>query len=420
MRRSLAAVACAALLLGFGCGSERRLRIVVAPDPQTPQIARKLVDVLADAGIELEQVAGEGSVANLTSLRRDDADLAIVENNAPYQRGIRSVLPLYEGVLHVLHEADTSPADALELFRGKRVFAGEPGGMGRWFLSLIGSELDVPEGDYQLVASLDDSPEVLFLFRPISPSVTSQIEGRFRFFSIGEPSQLGHGAIVEGLALEHPQLEPFVIPAQTYGWANPDAVLTASVTTLLVGREELPAPLVYDLVEAIVDHKQELATVHASLFGGISSDFDPDNLNFPLHPGGRDYLARDEPSLVERYAEVAGVSFSVTLAVLSAVFGGIRWRERIKKNRIDAYYARVLKLRAAALQDASEQTFADAIAEVRRIEQEAFQALIDERVAADESFRIFITLANDTREWLERRRQPRSRVESLASARPGG
>jgi TRAP-type uncharacterized transport system substrate-binding protein len=404
-----------ALLPGLGCAPERRLRIGVAPDPLTQQIASKLVEVFLDADIEVEIVPGEGSVANLESLQRGDADLTIVENNAPYRRDVRTVVPLYQGVLHVLHERGESPSDAFELFRGRTVFAGEPGSMGRWFLRLITSELGVSQDAYSLVASLDDSPQVVFLFRPISPQVTRSIENRYEFFSIGDPSELGRGAIVEGLALEHPQMEPFVIPARTYGRANPEAVLTASVATLLVGREELPAPLVYDLIQAVVDHKQELATVHPSLFTGIRDAFDADGLNFPLHAGGRDYLARDEPGLLERYAELAGVSFSVTIAVLSGLIAVTRWRERVKKNRIDGYYAKVLKVRAASLEYASDGAFAEAIEQVRTIEQEAFRELIDERVAADESFRIFIGLANDTIAELERRQGSKPRAKSLKS-----
>ncbi len=378
--------------------------MLAASDPLTPEIGRKLAEILPGAaGLRLELVPGEGSVANLERLQRGEADLAIVENNATYRRGVRTVLPLYRGVLHILYERGRSPANAGELLQGRRVFAGPPGSMERWLLSLVAGKLGIPAEAYTLVASEADEPQVIFLFRPVSPAVTARIEDRYQLWSIGEPSQLGRGAPVEGLALEYPQLEPFVIPARSYGRANPGAVLTASVSTLLVAREGLAAPLVYDLAQAVVDHKQELATVHPSLFRGISDHFETDALNFPLHPGSRDYLERNVPGVFERYAELAGVSFSVTLAVLSGAVALSHWRERVKKNRIDAFYARVLRVRAASLGFDSAGGFEEAQEQIRAIEREAFRELMAERVAADESFRIFIGLARDTSEDLERR-----------------
>jgi hypothetical protein len=37
----------------------------------------------------------------------------------------------------------------------------------------------------------------------------------------------------------------------------------------------------------------------------------------------------------------------------------------------------------------------DAISRLRALQTEAFEMLVDEKLAADESFRIFITLSND-------------------------
>lgn len=416
MRRTLAAALCLALSAA-ACSSERRLRLLPDADPITPEIGRKLAEILPDAAdLDLEVLPGEGSVAALERLERGEVDVAIVENNAPYRRGVRSVLPLYLGVLHILHEKEVSPTNAAELLRGRTVFAGPPGSMERWFLGLVAGELGIPPGSYTLVESDADAPEVVFLFRPITPSITERIEDRYRFFSIGEPEQLGRGAVVEALALEYPQLQPFVIPARAYGGANPEAVLTVGVPTLLVAREDLSEHVIYDLIEAVVDHKQELAAVHPSLFHGIRDAFPVNDLNFPLHAGSRAYLERDEPTVFERYAELAGVSFSVSLALFSGVIAVSRWRDRVRKNRIDSYYARVLRVRAASLSFESDANFGEAIRQIGEIERDAFRELMAERVAADESFRIFISLARDTSEELQRRREHPAELARAGSA----
>ncbi len=413
----------ASLLLGLaGCGSGDELHLLVPPDPQARAIGEHLAAVLGqEGGFEIRVSVGQGSVANLERVAEGSADLTLVENNAEHRPGVRSLLPLYRGVLHVLHEPDASPGNAIELLSGKRIFAGAPGGMGEWFLSTVTRELGIPSEDYELLApERVEEAQVLFVFAPISPAVSARIEGRFAFFSIGAPESLGRGSIVEGISLDIPQMEPFLIPARTYGAVNPEPVLTASVDTLLVLREGISEHLAFDLAEAIVDLKPQIARAHPSLFLGIREDFDLARLNFPLHEGARSFLRRDEPGFFERYAELVGVSFSISLAVVSAVFGLVRWRERRRKDRIDRYYAEVLRIRVARSSYGSAPDFDRAIARIEALEAQAFEELMAERLAADDSFRIFTTFCTDTVQELRRRRGLLASEGTLASAASGG
>lgn len=386
------------------CGPEAPLRLIVAPDEMSLRIANRLAEVLADDGIEIEVIEGAGTVVNLGRLARGEADLAIVENNAPHHAGVSTVLPLFREVLHILHEKGLRPEDGTQLLRGKRVFAGTEGGMGRFFLGLLAETLNLGAETFDLVDDPNDEVDVIFLFRPISPSVTARIEDDYDFFSIGEVSDLGRGAAVEGISLVYPQMEPFVIPARTYGHANPGAILTASVNTLLVVREDIEGHRIHDLAEALIDNKQQLAVVHPSLFHGITENVNVDSLNFPLHDGAQDYLDRDEPGFFERYAELAGVSFTVTVALLSGLVGVGRLRQRVKKNRIDGYYASLLRIRAETLKQTGLVDWGAAIDRIREVESAAFDELIDERLLADDSFRIFLTLSSETLHDFERRK----------------
>jgi len=403
--RAWRAVLCAGLVMaGAACAPDPPLRLIVTPDDLMPRIAQRLAEVLADDGIEIEVVEGKGTIANLERLAEGRADLAIAENNAPHLPGVTTVLPLYREVLHILHEKGLQPKDATELLRGKRIFAGAEGGMGRFFLTLIADQLNLEPSEYELVDDPNDEVEVIFLFRPISPSVTARIEDDYDFFSLGEVAELGKGATVEGLSFIYPQMEPFVIPSRSYGHANPEAVLTTSVTTLLVAREDLATPRIHDLAEALIDNKQQLALVHPSLFHGITERFNVDSINFPLHDGAQDYLDRDEPGFFERYAELAGFSFTVSLALLSGLVGIARLRQRVKKNRIDGYYARVLRIRAETLKQTEPIDWEAMSERIREVESEAFDELIDERLLADDAFRIFLTLSRETLHDFERRR----------------
>ena len=66
-----------------------------------------------------------------------------------------------------------------------------------------------------------------------------------------------------------------------------------------------------------------------------------------------------------------------------------------RKNRIDRFYADTIALRNAARDSTGLNERKGVIAEVRQLQNEAFDLLVDEKLSADESFRIFITLSND-------------------------
>ncbi len=65
-----------------------------------------------------------------------------------------------------------------------------------------------------------------------------------------------------------------------------------------------------------------------------------------------------------------------------------------RKDRIDEFYARIIAIRDSIPQ----QDTVDVAAirrQVRGLQDEALQMLIEEKLAADESFRIFMSLSND-------------------------
>ena len=134
----------------------------------------------------------------------------------------------------------------------------------------------------------------------------------------------------------------------------------------------------------------------------MSGDFDPSGSTFVLHAGAQAYVERDEPSVYERYSGIAEVAVTVLIAVISAVFGGMRIYRVRRKNRIDTYYSAVIDIRNAAAESKSDEERESMIGEVRRLQDSAFSELVNEKLAADESFRIFIRLANDTVAELER------------------
>jgi TRAP-type uncharacterized transport system substrate-binding protein len=400
MRRLLALVTLASL---GACGGKDQLELTIPDLPLPTELGAALVELSAASDeVSIGLLSGGGADSNLEQLTSGQADLAIVENTAAYRPGVRTVLPLYTGVLHVMHRRGDAPKDLASLIVGKRVFAGPEGSVERWALRLYGDLVGISDDQYTLLG--DDGaggdPDVIFRFGPILKDSGPEVFDEYEFFVLDRPEDIGRGAVVDGLILRQPQLRPFIIPARTYPFINDEPVVTVGVDTLLVAREALADETVYELAQLVMDGKPTLARVNPAFFTGIRDDFDHNDLTFPVHEGARQYVQRDAPSFLERYAELGGVFLSILFAGGSGILAFTRWRSQRRKDQIDTFYAAVLKLRAKAREmDVNER--AVAIAEIHELEAQAFKQLMDEDLAADESFRIFVTLVNDTLSELE-------------------
>ncbi len=91
---------------------------------------------------------------------------------------------------------------------------------------------------------------------------------------------------------------------------------------------------------------------------------------------------------------------TIIVAFGSALFAGVRIYKMRRKNRIDTFYAKTIALSRSVDDSADAAELQKIIAEVRGLQTTAFDLLVDEKLAADESFRIFITLSNDVLQQL--------------------
>jgi hypothetical protein len=106
-------------------------------------------------------------------------------------------------------------------------------------------------------------------------------------------------------------------------------------------------------------------------------------------------MQRSAPTIYERYSGVAEVAVTLLVAIFSATLAGVRIFRMRRKNRIDQFYAATIALRNSARDSTVPNKRKQLAAEVRQLQDEAFDLLVHEKLAADESFRIFITLSND-------------------------
>jgi TRAP-type uncharacterized transport system substrate-binding protein len=372
------------------------LRLVTPGLPVDQLIAEELLRAFdGNEHIRLTLVPhGSDSMSSLDMLEKGDGELALVSNNEGYRKGIETVIPLYPTVLHIAYRMDLNPADATDLLTGTTVFAGGEDSPSRLMLIEAAGRLGIPVDGIGFVDAPTLHPDVIVLFAPVMPELMGDFRD-YRLFSMGTPDQLGRGSPVEAVNLLRPQFRPIILPANLYPGIVTDPVVTIAVDKLLVGRSDIPEAVVYQLISEILRLKPALSAAHPGLFHKLSGDFDATGLSFVVHPGAQAYIERDAPSAYERYSGVAEVAVTILVGVFSGIFAIVRIYRIRRKNRIDTFYERAIGIRKSVHGNKDAADRSQALNEIRQLQDSAFDLLVDERLAADESFRIFITLSND-------------------------
>ncbi len=395
----LLAIALTALL-----GCERgptELRLITPKSPIDQEIAKDFADLLgSQSTVKITLVpAPEGEETVLQALASGDGDIAIITNNMPFRPDIATVMPLYPTVLHVAYRKGRPADNPRDLIAGAKVFAGPPGTPSRLLFKQVTDRYGLSAKDFSFVETFEESPDVVVVFAPISPERIPDLPD-YELRSMGDPADIGTGSVIDAATLLNPQFRPFVIPIGTYGTLTPEPVLTLAVDRLLVARRDLDSTVVYDLVTGLVSLRPALAALRPGLFQNISGEFDPSSSTFIIHPGAQAYAQRNAPTIYERYSGIAEVAVTILIALFSATFAGVRIYRMRRKNRIDTFYSDVIAIRNSIDETSTEEDRREKTDEIRALQTMAFELLVDEKLAADESFRIFITLSNDVLQQL--------------------
>jgi hypothetical protein len=387
------------------------------PDLEFDQlVAADLVEVFEqNSEHEIVLVAMPDSFATpLDALEAGFADLAFASNAQPYRQGVTTVMPMYPTVLHILYKRNRDASDIKNLLQGAKIFAGSEGSSSRMTTEAILLGLDMTEDDVSFVTHPNVLPDVAVIFIPVSPDefdvrlAAIGGAGEYNLLGFGSPDEIGSGSAVDRAVFLNPRLSAFVIPVETYRGMVPEPVVTVAVDKLLVANPDVPATAIYDLIGEIRRLQPALSANRPMLFRHLSEEFDAGGSTFVLHPGSQAFTQRDEPDVYERYSGVAEVLVTLVIGLVSGTYAVVQIYNRRRKNRIDEFYTRAIAIRGSITEDSSGSERAAAIEEVRNLQNSAFEMLVDEKVAADDSFRIFVTLSNDILTELGARRGPTS------------
>ena len=374
------------------------------------EIAEELVEAFdenSDHSIELVEIP-EGASVPLDAIESGYADLAFTSNTQPFREDITTVMPLYATVLHIFFKKGRDPTNLQTLFTGATVFAGPVGSASHQLMTAILEDRDLDESTVSFADEGGELPDVIVVFSPISPArLEAALEeaeaiGLYEMMSFGSPLEIDTGSLVDRATLLDPRLSAFVIPVGTYGALTPKPIVTLAVDKLLVANADLADAAVYDLINEMRRLQPALAATDPVLFDDLGDDFDSDDSTFVLHPGAQAFVQRDAPDIYERYSGVAEVLVTLVIGLISGGYAIVQIYHRRQKNRIDAFYTDVMALRDSITADSSLSERESAIVKVKELQNRAFEMLVNEKVAADESFRIFVTLSNDIIEDLRK------------------
>jgi TRAP-type uncharacterized transport system substrate-binding protein len=380
---------------------------MVMPALQLDQkIAQQIADLVnEESGLKINFVPlPDESMSELDALENGYADIAFSLNNVEFRNNVSTVMPLYPSVLQVLADADRPAGSLQEFLTDAVVLAGPKGSMSRSRIEQLIGGLELEGVDVKFADSIDDGPNVIVVYAPIDRQrlIHDPLLQGMKMFSFGDPAEIGLGSPVDRAVLLNPRLRPFVIPVGTFGDLTPEPVLTVAVDTLLVARSDMDSAVIYDLSRELLRLRPALFSARPELFQPIDDDIAHSNLAFSLHPGALAFIKRDEPTFIERYSGVGEVVVTLMVAIVSASYALIKIYRVRRKNRLDKFLVQVIEIRNSVTSESPGAERAEAIARIRALQDYGFEQLVNEKLAADESFRIFIELTNDTIEYLQK------------------
>lgn len=404
MKHSTLLIIAACCIFGSiaGCArDERTLTLAVSTEEPAPAIAEAVRTTLNDRGFKVSIETATDPADAMLAISERRIDIAIVEEPHRTPPGVMTLVPLYPSVLHVLHKQVSEPAGLEAVIRGAKIYAGPSGGAADRLLTNLARDFDVPRDAFEVLDyPWPVVPDVYFVFGGLLSRDSIAELSDYQLFSFGATDAVPGTTIVDGIVLRHHNLRPFILPEGVYGRFSDGAVLTLSTRSLLIASDAMDDELAYDIAETLFKNARAISEPYPLVARELSEELGATDLVLPLHEGSRRYLDRDRPGFIERNAEVIALYFTIVITALSGLVAAYRYRAQVKKDRVDAYFTRLIEVRQALSEpDADRAMCRQHLIEVQR---EVLELLIDERITADSSLLAFVIQSNQMLNELDR------------------
>ena len=398
------------LLPLLSCNHNYKLNLLVSEEDKA--VMRDIAKGINDhSRFEIEVISKDSltEVSAIQSLKEGEYDITTVDNTLDYhesKKGLRTIIPFFHEVLVVasrfqltqsqidslIHSGDymvlTKEEDELSFFRQMIPhFTGD---------SKLNYRL---EPHYDLENDLKNHDLILF-FSALENQELGQLifNEKAHIYSLDHEETYGKGSFIEGFCQAYKKTTPYIISRYAFGITLEKPVFSLAVHELLMATTDVPNKVVYDLIETI--HQHHIVPIFES---SNSYTFEVNhqdiNLSFPFHSGTIDYMERDQPTFVERYAEFMGFILSVFIVVFglsASIRANINQR---KKDRMDLYYKKLLHIKGR-LSETSTVELNDVLTQMQMI---VFDLLIREKLSANNEFVIWMMLWDELHHELMRR-----------------
>jgi len=370
--------------------------------------------------IVINLITSAGSRENIVYLDEGKAQLALVQNDAPGGSSIRSLAALYPEVLHLLCHTNSNIRSLRDL-SGKRIGVGAP-----------------QSGTEQITTNLLTFAGVQVkaqdvLRSPFGPTITQlrngKLDAAFFLTGLGTPaisSALRAGeltltpihtgyvdansaentsrTLVNGFRIRYPHVSPNTIPLMAYSGKPTLPIPSLGVQAVLVCNKDTDIDIIERISRTIFNQRAVLSQKEP-IFSGLDEQTAQSNLQFPLHEGAENYFRRKDPGFISENAEVMGFILTIILLGWSILSWLREWFTQNRKNKIDSYYQAVDDV-INRLHDGTNLEEIDELeGELLKIRQRASAELVNEQLAANESYIIYQNMLNGCQAMLVRMRE---------------
>ena len=355
-----------------------------------------LSEALSHKDWQIEVLAGPeyGPAKNIELVQNKKVTFAIANNSNIYSEDqVTTVATLnMEVILMLYHNIDKEPSSIEEMLSGRKVLLPERHSEPRRIITRIFKMLDIDTtafettyitpGMFNLTSdewiSEINKYDVCLIFSELeNPNIKKLLRNGWRFYSEPRQPNLSESSIVDAFCYKYPWAFPVKVPRKIFGRNQPNSFKTIGIKSLIVTHEDTNPMLVYDF---LMDYNNSLPIISKKrvAFAQARNLEKEGLLSYPLHAGSIRYRDREKPKFAERYAEL--IALIVTLA---AIGSGLTARymavlKQSKKDHIDRYYSMLQAART--------------LEELEEVRARAIKQLQDEKLAANDSFIIFLML----------------------------